>query len=55
MVRLSRNTKIRAKSPKRRRAPAVKTGPLKDNLPEGFKLHANALADQQTTFISKIK
>lgn len=56
MVRISKQQERRQKSPKRRRAPAIKTGPKKDNLPEGYKVHRNAIEDQTgLIFIPKIK
>lgn len=56
MVRLSKQEKIRSRNPHRRRAPSRKTGPLKDNLPNGYKEHSNALEGQlsQECFIPKI-
>jgi hypothetical protein len=57
MVRRSKQSKIRAKCPKRPSAPRPKTGAKKDNLAEGFKAVQNALEGDlaQTLFISKIK
>jgi hypothetical protein len=57
MVRMSKQGKRRAQYPKRRKAPSVKTGPLKDNLPEGYKPFANALEanSEKKYFIPKIK
>ncbi|MBI2743185.1 MAG: hypothetical protein HYX48_04635 [Chlamydiales bacterium] len=57
MVRISRQAKIRNMSPRRRKAPAKKTGPLKDNLPVGYKPHVNAAdgAMAKRLFIPKIK
>ncbi len=57
MVRISKVGEIRSKCPKRRKAPSPKTGPLKDNLPKGFKPHANAASGDaaKTFFIPKIK
>lgn len=45
MVRISKQSERRAKCPHRPRPPAVKTGPKKDQLPQGFKPHANAVED----------
>ena len=57
MVRLSKQTRDRQVSFRKPRKPSVKTGPLKDTLPQGFKEHQNALQDELalTTFIPKIK
>lgn len=57
MVRLSKKERIRNVSPRRPRLPSTKTGPKKDNLPEGFKVHANALDGElaKSAFIPKIK
>jgi hypothetical protein len=55
MVRISKQEERRQRCPKRRRAPAKKTGPLKEKL--SFKPHANAVEGNlaQSVFISKIK
>jgi hypothetical protein len=56
MTRLSKQARKRNQSPRKHRAPFAKTGPKKDNLPQGYKEHFNALGDQQTAvFISRIK
>lgn len=57
MVRISKQAERRNRSPHRRRNPSPKTGPLKDNLPEGYKTHANAIEGDlaATVFIPKIK
>jgi hypothetical protein len=57
MVRMSKQSQIRAKCPKRPRPPAVKTGAKKDSLSEGFKRVANALDGElaKTRFIGKVK
>jgi hypothetical protein len=57
MVRISKQAKKRAVSRRRPAPPAKKTGPKKDALPQGFKLHANAIegALAQISFIPKIK
>lgn len=55
MTRISKKAKRRAICPKRRRpAFAEKTGPKKDNLPEGYRAHENALA-HENIFIPKVK
>lgn len=56
MVRISKQEERRQQTPKRRRAPAKKTGAKKDNLSIGYKPHANALDGAQATlfFIPKI-
>jgi hypothetical protein len=57
MVRISKQAQRRAVSRRRTRAPAKKTGPLKDALPQGFKVHANAIEGNlaECSFIPKIK
>ncbi|CAM0117164.1 hypothetical protein [Rhabdochlamydiaceae symbiont of Dictyostelium giganteum] len=45
MVRMSKQSERRAKSPHRPRSKATKTGPKKDDLPQGFKFHATAIGD----------
>ncbi|MCB1111804.1 MAG: hypothetical protein H7A37_08130 [Chlamydiales bacterium] len=57
MTRISKKAERRAQSPRRRKAPSVKTGPKQDNLPQGFKPHENAFEGElaQTAFIPKIK
>lgn len=57
MVRISKQAERRSRRPHRTRAPALKTGAKKDNLPMGFKEHANAISDSniaQTTFIGRV-
>lgn len=57
MVRMSKQGEKRARSHHRPRPPAKKTGPLKQNLANGFKDHPNALEGEQAAaaFIPKIK
>lgn len=57
MVRISKQAEKRNRSPRKCRGPSVKTGPLKDNLPKGYKEHDNALPGDvaATAFIPKIK
>ena len=57
MVRLSKVTRMRAVSKKRPAKPHVKTGALKENLPQGFKEHKNALTGDLASgaFIAKVK
>jgi hypothetical protein len=57
MVRISKVGEIRNQCPKRRRPPAPKTGALKDKLPEGYKVHANAATGEAAKkfFVPKIK
>lgn len=58
MVRISKQNERRGRSPRKRRASfAEKTGPKADNLPKGFKEHANALEGDNAVkaFIPKIK
>lgn len=57
MVRISKQSERRSRFPRKIQKPAVKTGPLKDQLPEGFKPHENALSGDlaKSAFIPKIK
>lgn len=57
MVRMSKQAERRSKYPRKHRAPSEKTGPLKDNLKNGFKEHANAVEGDiaGTIFVPKIK
>lgn len=57
MVRMSKQGERRSRFPRRTRAPSLKTGPLKDQLPQGFKPHSNAVEGDLAVavFISKIK
>jgi hypothetical protein len=57
MVRQSKQGERRSKSPHKPRPPAMKTGPRKENLKEGFKPHSNALEGEiaAKAFIPKIK
>lgn len=57
MVRISKQCEKRARSHHRPRPPAKKTGARKQNLPNGFKDHANALEGEAAAFayIPKIK
>lgn len=57
MVRISKQNERRNRSPRKRKAPSLKTGPKKDNLPNGFKEHANAVEGDfaAQAFIPKIK
>lgn len=55
MVRISKQQERRQQSPKKRKAPSVKTGPKKEIL--SYKPHANALEGNsaESFFIPKIK
>jgi hypothetical protein len=57
MVRISKQAKKRAVSHRRPAPPAKKTGPKKDHLPQGYKLHPNAIEGNlaQALFIPKIR
>jgi hypothetical protein len=55
MVRISKQEERRSRCPKRCRAPSVKTGSKKDNLPAGYKQHANSVDASGLVFIPKIK
>ncbi|MBS3904249.1 MAG: hypothetical protein KGZ39_02860 [Simkania sp.] len=56
MVRISKQAERRHRSPRRCRAPSPKTGPLKDDLPQGYKQHSNAVNGDvaKNYFIPKI-
>jgi len=54
MTRTSKQAERRAISPRKRHYPKKKTGPLKDALPEGYKVHTN-VASTKAMFIPKIK
>ena len=57
MVRISKQAEKRNRFPRKHRNPSEKTGSLKDNLPSGFKEHANAVSGElaASVFIPKIK
>jgi hypothetical protein len=57
MVRISKQAEKRSVSPRRTRFPSPKTGPLKDNLANGFKEHVNCYKNENNTaiFIGKFK
>ncbi|HPE85130.1 MAG TPA: hypothetical protein PLO43_03015 [Chlamydiales bacterium] len=52
MTRMSKQGERRNQCPRKSKFPQPKTGSKKDNLPKGFREHANALTSQNT-FISK--
>ena len=52
MTRMSKQGERRNKCPRKSKFPSPKTGSKKDNLPKGYREHANALTSQNT-FISK--
>lgn len=43
MTRIGKDEERRHFSPRKRKKPSAKSGPRKDNLPQGFKVHRNAL------------
>lgn len=58
MVRISKQSERRNVSFRKNQNPCEKTGPKKDNLPNGFAEHKNALAGsafEKTAFIPKIR
>ena len=57
MVRISKQSQRRNRFPRKHRAPSAKSGPRQDNLPDGFKTHANALEGDlaKMAFIPKVK
>ena len=56
MTRVSKKDRLK-RCPRKPRYGSVKTGPKKDNLPKGFKEHANVFTGEasQTVFIPKVK
>ncbi len=57
MVRISKQEERRQRSPKKRKAPSIKTGAKEDSLSLGYKPHTNALSSccAESFFIPKIK
>lgn len=57
MVRISKQEERRNRYRRKHRKPSDKTGPLAENLPGGFKTHANAVDGElaKTVFIPKVK
>lgn len=57
MVRISKQSEKRHRFPRKHRAPSAKTGPIQENLPNGFKAHPNAIEGDlaKMVFIPKIK
>ncbi|MGM0439604.1 MAG: hypothetical protein ACQEP8_00635 [Chlamydiota bacterium] len=57
MTRVGKQEERRHRSPRKRKAPSMKTGPKKDNLPKGFKERENSLEGDiaKNIFISKFK
>lgn len=57
MVRISKQEERRKVSPRKRKKPSPKTGPLKDALKDGYKSHPNALEGEiaKKVFIGKVK
>lgn len=57
MVRISKQQERRHVSRRRPSAPQPKTGPLKENLPKGYREHVNALEGELAAkmFIPKIR
>lgn len=57
MVRISKQSERRQASPKKHKKPSAKTGPLKDNLSQGYKPHSNALDGElaKSAFIPKMR
>lgn len=54
MTRMSKQSKRRAVSKRRHRPPSTKTGPKRDNLEAGYRLHENIAAEAPLRFIPKI-
>lgn len=57
MVRISKQSERRSRSPRKHQGPSTKTGTLKDNLSKGFKEHSNALEGEvaNKAYIPKIR
>lgn len=55
MTRMSKQGERRAVSHRRRRPIAQKTGPKKDQLEFGYKVHVNGLDNQLNRFIPKVR
>jgi len=57
MVRISKQSERRSRSPRKNKNPSEKTGAIQDNLKKGFKEHENALNGNNAVqaFIPKIK
>lgn len=55
MTRMSKQGERRNRSPRKHKKPSAKTGPLKDNLPKGFKEHDNAAVAGQNVYIGKVR
>lgn len=57
MTRISKQEERRHRSPRKSKIIGKKTGPRKDLLPAGYKMHLNALSSnlQIQAFIPKIK
>lgn len=54
MTRMSKQARVRAISYKRPRLGGPKTGPKKDQLEQGFRVHENALNESMNRFITKV-
>ena len=55
MTRMSKQGERRAKSPRKRKAPSPKTGPKKDHLEFGFRVHENGIDGTLGRFNGKIR
>ena len=57
MVRISKQSEKRNRSPRKKQPPSVKTGAKRDHLSKGFKEHPNALEGDLSgyAYIPKIK
>ena len=55
MTRMSKQSRKRAISPRKPRVPSIKTGPKRDRLELGHRVHKNALVgDLSNRFIPKV-
>lgn len=55
MTRIAKKQERRSQSPRKHKKPSVKSGPKKDKLSLGYKVHANAVSAESGCFIPKIK
>jgi len=56
MTRMSKQSRKRAVSPRKPSPPSIKTGPKRDSLELGYKIHTNAVIGDTTSnrFIPKV-
>jgi len=54
MTRVSKQQERRNRCPRKRKAPSPKTGTLKDNLPEGYRVHENTVSGVKQAYIALV-